>query len=153
MAETDRHEPQIYQLRVALRGISPLIWGRLLVRSDGTVAELHQGLQVAFGWDDEHLNRFEFRAENTLCWRLFEFMITRHPVQLDVGLDPHEQPGLVAMPALTAENRPTKPSGTSHVENDVVLHEKLSNFLQRASGQANEHFTEDLRASGYLPGV
>jgi hypothetical protein len=31
MAETDRHEPQIYQLRVVLRGISPLIWRRLLI--------------------------------------------------------------------------------------------------------------------------
>jgi hypothetical protein len=36
MAETDRHEPQIYQLRVVLRGISPLIWRRLLGRIAGT---------------------------------------------------------------------------------------------------------------------
>jgi hypothetical protein len=47
MAKNDHHEPQIYQLRVALRGISPLIWRRLLVRSDSTIAELHQALQVA----------------------------------------------------------------------------------------------------------
>ena len=65
MAEPDRHEPRIYQLRVVLRGIK-LIWRRLLVRSDSTVADLHQALQVAFGWDDEHLNRFERSvAENT----------------------------------------------------------------------------------------
>ena|SRR5271166_1073754 len=62
MAETDHHVPQIYQLRVVLRGISPLLWRRLLVRSDSTVAQLHQALQVAFGWDDEHLNRFEMRG-------------------------------------------------------------------------------------------
>jgi len=62
MAETDRHEPQIYQLRVVLRGISPLIWRRLLVRRDNTVAQLHEVLQIAFGWDDEHLNRFESRG-------------------------------------------------------------------------------------------
>jgi hypothetical protein len=37
MANNDRHEVQIYQLR-AVRGISPLIWKRLLVRSDSTVA-------------------------------------------------------------------------------------------------------------------
>src|ERR1039457_3226111 len=42
MADTDRHEPQIYQLRLVLRGISPLIWRRLLVRSDSTVAQLHE---------------------------------------------------------------------------------------------------------------
>jgi len=48
----------VYQLRVVLRGISPLIWRRLLVRSDSTVADLHSTLQTALGWNDEHLNRF-----------------------------------------------------------------------------------------------
>jgi len=69
MAETDLHEPQIYQLRVVLRGISPLIWRRLLVRSVSTVAQLHQALQVAFGWDDEHLNRFEIRGREYAVYR------------------------------------------------------------------------------------
>jgi hypothetical protein len=50
--------PVVYQLRVALRGISPLIWRRLLVRGDRTIAALHRTLQVAFGWSDEHLHRF-----------------------------------------------------------------------------------------------
>src|SRR6266851_1966179 len=40
MAKSDRHEAQICQLRAVLRGISPLIWRRLLVRSDSTVAQL-----------------------------------------------------------------------------------------------------------------
>src|SRR5450631_391877 len=69
MAENDLHEPQVYQLRVVLRGISPLIWRRLLVRSDSTVAQLHQTLQVAFGWDDEHLNRFEIRGREYAVYR------------------------------------------------------------------------------------
>jgi hypothetical protein len=69
MAETDHHQPQIYQLRVALRGISPLIWRRLLVRSDSTVAQLHQALQVAFGWEDVHLNRFEIRGREYAVYR------------------------------------------------------------------------------------
>ena len=51
-------EPAIYQLRVVLRGVSPLIWRRLLVRSDSTIAELHATLQRVLGWSDEHLNRF-----------------------------------------------------------------------------------------------
>jgi hypothetical protein len=51
-------EPRAYQLRVVLRGISPLIWRRLLVRGDSTIADLHRTLQVAFGWSDEHLHRF-----------------------------------------------------------------------------------------------
>ncbi len=51
-------EPVIYQLRVVLRGISPLIWRRLLVRGDSTLADLHATVQTALGWSDEHLNRF-----------------------------------------------------------------------------------------------
>jgi hypothetical protein len=51
-------EPVAYQLRVVLRGVSPLIWRRLLVRSDSTIADLHASLQLVLGWSDEHLNRF-----------------------------------------------------------------------------------------------
>src|SRR5207249_1732942 len=51
-------EPVVYQLRIVLRGVSPLIWRRLLVRSDSTIADLHATFQLALGWSDEHLNRF-----------------------------------------------------------------------------------------------
>ena len=51
-------EPVVHPLRVVLRGVSPLIWRRLLVRSDSTIADLHATLQIALGWRDEHLNRF-----------------------------------------------------------------------------------------------
>jgi hypothetical protein len=37
---TPNPEPVVYQLRVVLRGVSPLIWRRLLVRSDSTIADL-----------------------------------------------------------------------------------------------------------------
>jgi hypothetical protein len=66
MGETDHPEAQIYQLRAVLRGISPLIWRRLLVRSDSTVAQLHEVLQVAFGWDDD---RFEIRGREYAVYR------------------------------------------------------------------------------------
>jgi Plasmid pRiA4b ORF-3-like protein len=69
MAEADRPEAQIYQLRAVIRGISPMIWRRLLVRDDSTVAQLHEVLQIAFGWDDEHLNRFEIRGREYAAYR------------------------------------------------------------------------------------
>src|SRR6202171_5864141 len=47
----------IYQLRVVLCGVSPLVWRRLLVVSTTSIAELHEILQNAFGWRDEHLHR------------------------------------------------------------------------------------------------
>src|SRR5438132_10898994 len=37
---------------------APLIWRRVLVRSDSTIADLHVTLQLVFGWSDEHLHRF-----------------------------------------------------------------------------------------------
>jgi len=52
----------IYQLRVVLRGISPLIWRRLLVRSETTLAQLHTMLQVVFAWSDEHLHSFHIHG-------------------------------------------------------------------------------------------
>jgi len=61
-------EPVIYQLRVVLRGISPLIWRRLIVRSDSTIADLHVTLQLALGWSDEHLNRFVIHGREYGVW-------------------------------------------------------------------------------------
>src|SRR5713226_8241009 len=48
----------IYQLRVVLFGVSPLVWRRLLVVSTTSIGELHEILQNAFGWSGEHLHRF-----------------------------------------------------------------------------------------------
>ena len=56
MGEPDA--PLVYQLRVVLHGISPLIWRRLLVCGDSTIADLHHILQIALGWSDAHLHRF-----------------------------------------------------------------------------------------------
>jgi hypothetical protein len=50
----------IYQLKVALLGTNPPIWRRLLVPADLTLAQLHNVLQTAMGWDDGHMH--EFRA-------------------------------------------------------------------------------------------
>jgi Plasmid pRiA4b ORF-3-like protein len=48
----------VYQLRVVLREISPLIWRRLLVRAHTSLPGLHDVVQLAFGWSGEHLHRF-----------------------------------------------------------------------------------------------
>jgi hypothetical protein len=50
--------PAVYKLKVWLRGISPMVSRRLLVRSDSTIADLHYTLQIAIGWSDAHLNQF-----------------------------------------------------------------------------------------------
>ncbi len=50
--------PAVYQLRIRLDRISPLIWRRLLVTDATTIAELHAIIQIAFGWSDSHLHQF-----------------------------------------------------------------------------------------------
>ncbi len=54
----------VYKLHVWIRQISPMIWRRLLVRSDSTIADLHYTLQIAFDWSDEHLNRFHIHGKD-----------------------------------------------------------------------------------------
>ncbi len=56
----DKHQSpaMVYQLKVALCAISPMIWRRLLVTSDTTIAQLHTVLQTAMGWEDLHLHQF-----------------------------------------------------------------------------------------------
>jgi Plasmid pRiA4b ORF-3-like protein len=54
----------IYQLRIVMRGISPLIWRRLLVRRDTTLAQLHDILQFLFDWSGEHLHEFHIYGKD-----------------------------------------------------------------------------------------
>jgi len=44
----------VYQLRVVVAGVSPLIWRRLLVSATTTIAELHAVLRAAFGWSGQN---------------------------------------------------------------------------------------------------
>jgi hypothetical protein len=55
-AKTRAVPPEIYQIKVTLLGTSPPIWRRLLVPADVTLAQLHDVLQTAMGWDDGHMH-------------------------------------------------------------------------------------------------
>lgn len=55
---------EVYQLHIWLREMSPMIWRRLLVRSDSTIIDLHYSLQIAFGWTDSHLHRFVIHGKD-----------------------------------------------------------------------------------------
>ena len=53
----------VYQLKVVLRDCSPLIWRRLLVPGETTIAQLHTILQTVMGWEDLHLHRFRIHGK------------------------------------------------------------------------------------------
>jgi Plasmid pRiA4b ORF-3-like protein len=62
MLELSTTCPGIYQFRVVLCGVSPLVWRQLLMASETTLAELHCALQIAFNWSDEHWHCFRIHG-------------------------------------------------------------------------------------------
>ncbi len=53
---------RIYQLKIFLREISPIIWRRLLVSSDTSLVELHEIIQISMGWEGYHLWTFSING-------------------------------------------------------------------------------------------
>ena len=58
MATKTVSDSNIYQIKVTLLGTKPPIWRRLLVPADVTLAQLHNVLQIAMGWEDGHMHEF-----------------------------------------------------------------------------------------------
>ena len=57
-------EPEsVYQLKVTLDEIRPLIWRRIQVRGDISLFKLHKILQEVMGWQDYHLHMFTIEGE------------------------------------------------------------------------------------------
>lgn len=52
--------PQVFQLKVTLKGTKPPIWRRVLVDASSTLDQFHEVIQAAFGWWNYHLYEFEF---------------------------------------------------------------------------------------------
>ena len=48
----------IYAIKVALRGISPMIWRRLQLSGNTSLADLHHIIQLAMGWENDYLHSF-----------------------------------------------------------------------------------------------
>ena len=58
MARKIPERPQVYQLKVAMNSIEPIIWRRILVNGDINLYKLHKVLQAVMGWEDYHLHIF-----------------------------------------------------------------------------------------------
>ncbi|KUF40972.1 hypothetical protein AS359_09075 [Comamonas kerstersii] len=52
-----------YQLHIQLCATKPAVWRRLLVAETTTLAQLHQIIQAAMGWENRHLYMFEIAGQ------------------------------------------------------------------------------------------
>ncbi|MFT8259203.1 MAG: plasmid pRiA4b ORF-3 family protein (plasmid) [Candidatus Symbiodolus clandestinus] len=53
-----------YTIKVALRGVSPMVWRRFSVTADMSLACLHYIIQIAQGWNDEYLHQFHIYGKD-----------------------------------------------------------------------------------------
>jgi len=66
-----------YSIKIAPRGISPMIWRRLRIRGNTSLADLHHIIQIAMSWDNDHLHCFHIYGEDYgISWGTLTF----HPV-------------------------------------------------------------------------
>ena len=63
MASGGDNISKIYQLKIFLIGISPMIWRRILIPDNSTIKDLHYILQILMGWDDYYLHQFIIRGK------------------------------------------------------------------------------------------
>jgi hypothetical protein len=59
---TNRPQPA-YVLKVNIKKSKPSIWRQLSVPADCTLGDLHEILQIAFGWDNDHMHSFTINSE------------------------------------------------------------------------------------------
>jgi len=54
---------KIYQFKIRLKDISPMIWRRFSIKSNSTLEDLHYVIQILMGWTDYHLNEFIIKGK------------------------------------------------------------------------------------------
>jgi hypothetical protein len=52
----------VFQFKIVLLEVSPSVWRRIQVH-DGSLSDLHEHIQAAFGWEDDHMHQFEIDGE------------------------------------------------------------------------------------------
>jgi hypothetical protein len=70
----------IFQLKIRLLEVSPMIWRRVLLPASYTLEELHGLIQVTMGWEGIHLYQFRIRAVH---YGSFDLCVSSPRVTLD----------------------------------------------------------------------
>lgn len=88
-----RDDVVVYRVRIDIKGAKPPLWRRVDFASDLYLNNVHDVIQVAFGWTDSHLHRFSsgptingYENEDYLCPYMAQEEPNAIPTQ-DVRLD------------------------------------------------------------------
>lgn len=57
-------EMKIYVIKIAVHGVSPMVWRRLRIAADTSLAALHFIFQIVQGWGDDHLHQFHIYGKD-----------------------------------------------------------------------------------------
>jgi hypothetical protein len=55
---------KFYLIKIALRGVSPMVWRRLRVPGTTSLAMLHECIQIINGWDNDYLHQFRIHGKD-----------------------------------------------------------------------------------------
>lgn len=55
---------KIYVIKITVRGVSPMVWRRLRIAADTSLAALHFIIQIMQGWGDDHLHQFHIYGKD-----------------------------------------------------------------------------------------
>src|ERR1700688_4056592 len=58
---------KVYEFEVSLCGVEPKIFRRFALPASHTFRELHDAIQAACGWEDDHMHAFQDEKGNTIC--------------------------------------------------------------------------------------
>lgn len=55
---------KIYSVKIALRGVSPMVWRRIRIPGDISIASFHHIIQTVYNWDNEYLHQFHIYGKD-----------------------------------------------------------------------------------------
>lgn len=55
---------KIYVIKIAVRGVSPMVWRRLRIAANTSLAALHFMIQIVQGWGNDYLHQFHIYGKD-----------------------------------------------------------------------------------------
>ena len=71
-----------YLVKMALRNISPMVWRRLWISENTSLADLHQIIQHSFNWENEYLHKFHIYGQDYGVYHVGGLMFDDDPYKV-----------------------------------------------------------------------